>query len=43
METTRSDHHYLVAKSQAVVQVNGNGPFDITYSNSDDDPQKAKK
>jgi quercetin dioxygenase-like cupin family protein len=38
-----NDHHYVVAKSQAVVQVNGNGPFDIMYSNSDDDPQKAKK
>jgi Domain of unknown function (DUF4437) len=38
-----NDHHYLVAKSQAVVQVNGNGPFDIMYSNSDDDPQKTKK
>jgi len=37
------DHHYLVAKSQAVVQVNGNGPFDITYINSDDDPQKAER
>jgi hypothetical protein len=37
------DHHYLVAKSQAIVQVNGNGPFDIMYSSSDDDPQKAKK
>ena len=37
------DHHYLVAKSQAVVQVNGNGPFDIAYIKSDDDLQKAKK
>ena len=37
------DHHYLVAKSQAVVQINGNGPFDITYINSDDDLHKAKK
>ena len=36
------DHHYLVAKSEAVIQVNGNGPFDITYVNADD-PQKAKK
>ena len=37
------DHHYLVAKSQAVIQINGNGPFDVTYVNPDDDPQKAKK
>jgi|SRR5208283_125059 len=37
------DHHYLVAKSQAVIQVNGKGPFDITYVNPGDDPQKARK
>ena len=37
-----NDHHYLVAKSQAVVQVSGNGPFDITYIDSHDDPQHAK-
>ena len=35
------DHHYLVAKSQAVVQVNGNGPFDIMYIDSADDLQKT--
>ncbi|HKE41800.1 MAG TPA: cupin domain-containing protein [Casimicrobiaceae bacterium] len=34
------DHHYLVAKSEAVIQVNGNGPFDMTYVNADDDPAK---
>ena len=37
------DHHYLVAKSESVIQINGNGPFDVTYINSDDDPQKTKK
>ena len=37
------DHHYLVAKSEAVIQINGNGPFDVTYINPDEDPQKAKK
>jgi hypothetical protein len=26
-----------------VVQDNGMGPFNITYINPDDDPQKAKK
>jgi hypothetical protein len=26
-----------------VVQVSGMGPFNITYINPDDDPQKAKK
>ena len=37
------DHHYVVAKTQAIVQVNGNGPFDMTYVDPGDDPQKAKK
>jgi len=37
------DHHYLVAKSPAVIQINGNGPFDVTYVNAGDDPQLAKK
>jgi quercetin dioxygenase-like cupin family protein len=37
------DHHYLVAKSLAVIQINGSGPFDVTYVNADDDLQKAKK
>jgi quercetin dioxygenase-like cupin family protein len=37
------DHHYLIARSQAVVQVNGNGPFDITYVDADDHRQKAEK
>jgi len=26
-----------------VVQLNGEGPFDITYINAADDPQKATK
>jgi hypothetical protein len=25
------DHHYLVADSRAVIQINGSGPFDVTY------------
>jgi len=37
------DHHFLVAKSEAVIQINGNGPFDVTYINPDDDPLKAKQ
>jgi quercetin dioxygenase-like cupin family protein len=37
------DHHYAFAKAETVVQVNGMGPFNITYINPDDDPQKAKK
>ena len=37
------DHHYVVAKTATVIQVSGSGPFDMTYINPDDDPQKAKK
>jgi len=37
------DHHYLVAKTQSVIQINGNGPFDVTYINAEDDPQKGKE
>jgi quercetin dioxygenase-like cupin family protein len=36
-------HHYAVAKSPAVIQVDLEGPFDITYINPADDPRKAKK
>ena len=35
-------HHFAYSKKPAVVQINGNGPFDITYINPADDPQKAK-
>jgi uncharacterized RmlC-like cupin family protein len=35
-------HHYAYAKKPTVVQINGNGPFDITYLNPADDPQKRK-
>jgi quercetin dioxygenase-like cupin family protein len=38
-----TDHHYAFAKTPTVVQVNGMGPFNITYINPDDDPQKGKK
>jgi quercetin dioxygenase-like cupin family protein len=33
-------HHYAVAKSEAVVQVHGMGPFALTYVNPADDPSK---
>ena len=33
-------HHYAFSKGPAVVQVSGNGPFDVTYLNPADDPQK---
>ena len=34
-------HHYAIAKGQTVVQVSGEGPFDINYLNPADDPSKA--
>ena len=36
-------HHYAFTKSPTVVQISGEGPFDITYINPDDDPSKAAK
>src|SRR4051812_38534688 len=35
-------HHYAIAKGNTVVQVSGDGPFDITYLNAADDPSKKK-
>jgi quercetin dioxygenase-like cupin family protein len=34
------EHHYAFSKGPTVVQVSGNGPFDINYLNPADDPQK---
>ena len=36
-------HHFAYSKGPAVVQVHGEGPFDITYINPADDPSKAAK
>ena len=36
-------HHYAFTKTATVVQVHGDGPFDITYINPDDDPSKSAK
>ena len=33
-------HHYAMAKTEAIVQVHGMGPFAITYVNPADDPSK---
>ena len=33
-------HHFALAKTDAVVQVHGMGPFAITYVNPNDDPSK---
>ena len=35
--------HYVTAKTATVIQVSGSGPFDMTYVNPDDDPDKPKK
>jgi quercetin dioxygenase-like cupin family protein len=32
--------HYAWAKAESVVQINGVGPFDVTYLNPADDPRK---
>jgi hypothetical protein len=37
------EHHFAFSKVASVVQINGEGPFDITYINAADDPQKAAK
>ena len=34
-------HHYAFTKTPTVVQINGEGPFDIVYINANEDPQKA--
>lgn len=36
-------HHYAYAREATVVQVQSNGPFDVTYVNDADDPRKAGK
>jgi quercetin dioxygenase-like cupin family protein len=33
-------HHYAIAKTAAIVQISGNGPFVINYVNPKDDPSK---
>jgi len=36
------EHHYAFANGRTIVQITGNGPFDINYIDAADDPQKAK-
>lgn len=36
------EHHYAFTTGRTIVQINGDGPFDINYINPADDPQKAK-
>ena len=33
-------HHYAFAKTPTVIEVHGSGPFDVTYVDPADDPQK---
>lgn len=35
-------HHYAYSKKPTVVQISGNGPFDITYVDKADDPRSRK-
>ncbi|MBS0454183.1 MAG: cupin domain-containing protein [Proteobacteria bacterium] len=35
--------HYAMSKVPTVIQVNGNGPFDINYLNPADNPDKSAK
>jgi quercetin dioxygenase-like cupin family protein len=39
----RRMHHFAMAKTAAIVQVHGVGPFKINYVNAADDPAKAAK
>lgn len=34
-------HHYMVSRTESIVQVHGVGPFSITYVNPADDPRNA--
>ncbi len=34
-------HHFAMAKGETVIQVAGQGPFEVTYINPADDPRKA--
>jgi len=36
-------HHSAFTKARTIVQIHGDGPFDITYINPKDDPQQTAK
>ena len=36
-------HHFAFTKKPTILQIHGEGPFDITYINPVDDPSKASK
>lgn len=37
------ERHYAISRNGAVVQIQGEGPFDITYTNPADSPEAAPK
>jgi quercetin dioxygenase-like cupin family protein len=38
-----NQHHFDAARSAAVIQIYGMGPFSLTYVNPNDDPQQRKR
>jgi quercetin dioxygenase-like cupin family protein len=36
-------HHFALARGPVIVQIHGEGPFEITYVNEADDPRNAVK
>ena len=42
MSMKKGTHHYAMAKGETIVQVNGVGPFILTYVNPNDDPRNKK-
>ena len=38
----KTHHHYAGAKGETIIQIQGPGPFAITYLNPNDDPRKTK-
>ena len=42
MRMPKGMRHFAWAKGEVIVQVHGEGPFEINYVNADDDPRKSK-
>ena len=38
----RRVNHYVRAKGETILQIQGTGPFQVTYVNADDDPRRKK-
>ncbi|HVO89208.1 MAG TPA: cupin domain-containing protein [Casimicrobiaceae bacterium] len=36
-------HHYAYTRTPSIIQIHGEGPFDINYVNATDDPQRTGK